>query len=214
MILNEFFSQPTLTVAKALVGKVIFRKYANFWLKVMIIETEAYMKEEKASHSSLGYTEKKKALFMPPGTIYMYYSRGKDSLNISTGKEGDAVLIKSGIPYITDHSSKDDIRMLDLMHKLNPGKQTNFLCSGQTLLAKTLNIKVTDWNTKQFDKEQFYIQDVDYSPEHIIQTTRLGIPLHRDAHLMYRFIDSNYVKFCTKNPITKKSNEGHEYIIL
>ena len=32
---------------------------------------------------------------MPPGTIYIYYARGGDSLNVSCGGDGNAVLIKS-----------------------------------------------------------------------------------------------------------------------
>jgi len=43
-------------------------------LTAQILETEAYYLNDKASHASLGFTEKRKALFMPPGTIYMYFS--------------------------------------------------------------------------------------------------------------------------------------------
>ena len=101
---TDFFSQDACIVAKALIGKIIRRKYKNVWLAARIIETEAYYLEDKASHSSLGYTEKRKAMFMPPGTIYMYYARGHDSLNISCGDKGDAVLIKSAFPYIDELS--------------------------------------------------------------------------------------------------------------
>ncbi|MDH5371142.1 MAG: DNA-3-methyladenine glycosylase, partial [Gammaproteobacteria bacterium] len=99
MLKPDFFSHDCCQVARALIGKVIRHKYKNTWLAARIIETEAYYLTDKASHSSLGYTEKRKAMFMPPGTIYMYYARGQDSLNISCGDEGDAVLIKSAFPY-------------------------------------------------------------------------------------------------------------------
>lgn len=202
-IQNNFFSRKTETVAKELIGKVIFSKYKNIWLKAQIIETEAYMKTEKGSHASLGFTEKKKALFMPPGTIYMYYARGKDSFNISTGNPGDAVLVKSGIPYID--LKENSTEMLEIMKKLNPisGKKRESmkLCSGQTLIAKSLNIKLTEWNAKSFDESKLFIADVGYVPEKIIQTQRLGIPKGRDEHLPLRFIDEMYVKYCTKKPI-------------
>ena len=88
MLSADFFSRDACQVAQSLIGKVIRRKYKNYWLAVRIIETEAYYLTDKASHSSLGYTQKRKAMFMPPGTIYMYYARGHDSLNISCGNEG------------------------------------------------------------------------------------------------------------------------------
>ena len=198
---NEFFSKDTLEVAKDLLGKVIFHKYNSIWLSVQIIETEAYLIEEKGSHASLGFTKKRKALFMPPGTIYMYYSRGKDSFNISTGKKGDAVLIKSGIPFLHNSGSE----MLEVMKDLNPingrKRKSERLCSGQTLLCKSLNIKVKEWDQKHFDSSKLFIADVGYTPKKVVEAARLGIPKGRDEHLLYRYIDYDHVKSCTKNPI-------------
>ena len=79
MLSVNFFNDDAMQVAKELLGKVLCVKYRRAWLTAMIIETEAYYLHDKASHASLGYTEKRKALYMPPGTIYMYYSRGGDS---------------------------------------------------------------------------------------------------------------------------------------
>jgi DNA-3-methyladenine glycosylase len=199
MLDPSFFNRDTQIVAKELLGKVIFRLYQNQWLHAQIIEAEAYYIHEKASHSSLGFTEKRKALFMPPGTIYMYYARGGDSLNVSTQGEGNAVLIKSAIPY------KNTPKAEELMQALNPKKNGEVrsietLCAGQTLLCKSLHIKVPEWNQRIFDPKEFYIKDVGYVPKQIIETTRLGISPVRDAHLPYRFIDTNYIKFCTARP--------------
>ncbi|MBN1162926.1 DNA-3-methyladenine glycosylase [Patescibacteria group bacterium] len=214
MLTSPFFNRNAVIVAQELIGKVIQHKYKNIWLKAQVIETEAYLKEEKASHSSLGYTEKRKALFMPPGTIYMYYSRGKDTFNISVGDEGDAVLIKAGVPFIEDET---DSKMIEVMKNLNPLtdqiRETHKLCSGQTLLTKSLNLKVPDWDQKQFHKDSLLIKHIDYIPTKIIQTTRLGIPKGRDEHLMYRFVDYEHADKCTKNPLTKNKIEGKDYYI-
>src|SRR3989338_5343024 len=188
---SGFYNRDAQEVAKDLLGKVIRHRYKNIWLSAQIIETEAYYLHDKGSHASLGFTKKRQALFMPAGTIYMYYARGGDSLNISCRGEGNAVLIKSAIPYLKDA----DPRMLATMQQLNPLKTSNVLrlshklCSGQTLLCRALYLKVTEWDQQQFDLQQFYFEDVDYQPKKIIQTTRLGIPLGRDEHLPYRFID-------------------------
>ena len=216
MLSADFFSCDASQVAKSLIGKVIRRKYKNYWLAVRIIETEAYYLTDKASHSSLGYTEKRKAMFMPPGTIYMYYARGHDSLNISCGNEGDAVLIKAAFPFIDELSPEKNIK---IMQQLNPAKDGSSrpiekLCAGQTLLCKSLNLKVTEWDQQKFNKNSFYIQDINLKPDTIIQTRRLGIHQDRDAHLFYRFIDYEYAACCTSNPLTKRNyNETEDYLL-
>ena len=217
ILTSDFFSHNASNVAQALLGKIIRRKYNMQWLAARIIETEAYYLSDKASHSSLGYTDKRKAMFMPAGTIYMYYARGHDSLNISCGQEGDAVLIKSAFPFVDTKSPETNIK---IMQQLNPAKDGSLctqetLCAGQTLLCKSLNLKVADWDQQQFNKNIFYIEDINLVPTKIIQTTRLGIHQDRDAHLHYRFIDYEFAKYSSSNPLTKRMNqEGKEYIIL
>ena len=95
-------------------GKIIYSKYNDLWLTAQILETEAYYLNDKASHASLGFTEKRKALFMPPGTIYMYFSRGSDSLNISCHGEGNAVLIKSEYPIKNSGSFGVMIKLINI----------------------------------------------------------------------------------------------------
>lgn len=198
MLNTDFFNRDALLVARELLGKVLYKRYEDQWLAAMIVETEAYYLADKGSHASLGWTAKRQALFMPPGTLYLYYARGGDSLNVSCQGEGNAVLIKAGIPY------GEEPMMLATMHRLNPVKyslrqrETHRLCAGQTLLCKALNIKVPEWNQRTFDKNYFYMADVGYTPQNIFQTTRLGIPTGRDEDLPYRFIDRQYVKATTK----------------
>ncbi|HBC56410.1 MAG TPA: 3-methyladenine DNA glycosylase, partial [Gammaproteobacteria bacterium] len=84
MLRPIFFNRDTCVVARELLGVVIRRRIGKMWLAAQIIETEAYYKEEKGSHASLGRTPSREAMFMPPGTIYMYYARGRASFNIST----------------------------------------------------------------------------------------------------------------------------------
>lgn len=201
MLDHTFFAQDAQQLAQALLGKVIYVLHQGNWLAAKIIETEAYYLIDKGSHASLGYTEKRKALFMQPGTIYMYYARGGDSINVSARGEGNAVLIKSAFPY---QDNKTAPNMLEIMQALNPNKHHKTLrpmerlCSGQTLLCKSLGLKVPEWNQRQFDKEALYIADVSYKPRCVIQTTRLGISPGRDEDLPYRFVDSAYAACCSK----------------
>lgn len=218
MLDHNFFNRKTLTVARELIGKVIHHRFENQWLSAMIIETEAYEIDEKASHSSLGYTNKRAPLFMAPGTIYMYYARGGDSLCISTAGEGNAVLLKSGIVFSESPVPND---MTRTMQRLNPPakgaepRPLQRLCSGQTLLCRSLNIKVKEWDGKIFDRNRLYIDHRGYIPETIIQARRLGIREERDSHLLYRFIDERYSSRSTKNILTeKKKKEGEDYNYL
>lgn len=206
MINDMFFKRDAMLVAKELIGKVIRKRYGDIILSSMIVETECYYIDDKGSHASLGYTEKRKPLFMEGGTIYMYYARGKDSFNISAKGEGNAVLIKGAMPYTDEISPTETI---EIMHKLNPNKdgsrrKTEKLCSGQTLVCTSMGLKLDEWTGKSFIKDQLYLEDVGYTPDEIIQTTRLGIPSGRDEHLPYRFVDKRYAHCATSNPLTKR----------
>ena len=92
----EFFDRDPQAVACDLIGKALCHRVQGRWLGAVIVETEAYYLWDRASHASLGYTDKRRALFMPPGTLYLYYARGGDSFNVSCAGEGNAVLVKAG----------------------------------------------------------------------------------------------------------------------
>ena len=199
----SFFDQPAIDLAPALLGKIIRHHVNGLWLSARIIETEAYEASEKASHSSLGRTHAWRAMFMPPGTIYMYYTRGADSLNFSAAGDGDAVLIKSGLAL------QDNEESLAYMLSLNPigdrQRPVHKLCSGQTLLCKSLGLTVEGWNARVPDSNRLKIEDDGYKPERLLQGPRLGIPAGRDEHLPYRFIDERYAASTTKNPFKRKA---------
>ncbi|MEB0041081.1 MULTISPECIES: DNA-3-methyladenine glycosylase [unclassified Pseudomonas] len=217
---DSFFNRDAQVLARDLLGKVIRHRVGTapdfLWLSARIIETEAYYAAEKGSHSSLGYTEKRKALFLDGGHIYMYYARGGDSLNFSAGGPGNAVLIKSAYPWVDALSDGNSLALMLLNNPNAKGalRTPERLCAGQTLLCKALGLKVPMWDAKRFDSEQLFVDDVGPAPRQIIQTTRLGIPKGRDEHLMYRFVDANHAKFCTRNPLRRGQLEGRDYLLL
>lgn len=199
MLTSQFFDRDACLVAQELLGKVIRHRCNQRWLAAQIIETEAYYIHDKGSHASLGKTPSRLALFMPAGTIYMYYARGRDSLNISCAGEGNAVLIKSAYPYFDVKTDPDALTYMQAHYPTE--RKLERLCAGQTLLCQALGLKLPQWNQQQFDKDRFFMEDVGYKPEHIIQARRLGIPLGRDEHLPYRFVDKAFALYCTKNPL-------------
>jgi DNA-3-methyladenine glycosylase len=199
-------------VARELVGKVLRRRWRGLVLAAAVVEAEAYYLDERGSHASLGRTPSREALWAPGGTIYMYYSRGGDSLNVSCAGGGDAVLFKSGLAVAKGEA-------LEAMLRLNPrrdggARAPSHLCSGQTLLCRALDLRVPEWDGRPFDDE-FHVEDAGYRPPLVVRTTRLGIPAGRDEHLMLRFVDADRARHATSNPLSKRGwSEGREYELL
>ncbi|MDE7314699.1 MAG: DNA-3-methyladenine glycosylase [Mucispirillum sp.] len=194
---NDFFKKDVVMLAKSLIGKVLCRKIDTVTLKARIIETEAYSKSEPASHSSLGWSLSRAAMFMDAGTIYMYHSRAGASFNISALGAGDAVLVKSAVCFLDN--DKDTLYFMQQINKKNDKlRDIYYLASGQTLLCKSLMIDRVLWDKKQFNNK-LYIEYTGYIPENIVITSRLGIPKDRDNLLLpYRYIDKKYIKYATK----------------
>lgn len=213
---DTFFHRDAQLLARELLGKVIRHRQGPYWLAARIIETEAYYAAEKGSHASLGYTEKRRALFMDGGHIYMYYARGGDSLNFSAEGPGNAVLIKSAHPWVDALSDENALAQMQLNNPDSRGglRAPENLCAGQTLLCKALGLKVPRWDAQRFDPEHFFVEDPGIIVKQIIQTTRLGIPSGRDEHLPYRFVDLDYARHCTRNPLRRGQVEGRDYLLL
>lgn len=211
---DAFFDRDACLLARELIGKVIRRRLGGLWLSARIIETEAYYLDEKGSHASLGYTHKRRALFMDGGTIYMYHSQGGDSLNFSAAGPGNAVLIKSGHPWMDAVSGPESLAM---MQRLNPDARGGQrpparLCAGQALLCRALGLKVADWDARRFDPGELYVEDVGESPSRLLNAPRLGIPAGRDEHLFYRYVDPAHAAHCTRNPLRRGQQEGRDYV--
>ena len=208
---QSFFQQQAIELAQSLLGKILRHKVNGLWLAARIIETEAYETTEKASHSSLGESPSRRAMFMPAGTIYMYYARGADSLNFSALGAGDAVLIKSAVPVIDRLSPRESLAEMQRLNPLkNQPRAIDRLCSGQTLICKSLDLKVCDWNEQSLDQDRLTLERDRYQVKSVIQCRRLGIPQGRDEHLKYRFVDESHAKSCTSNPLTKRGWRLHE----
>lgn len=99
MLDREFFRVDAITLAQALVGKIIVRRFPDGSEKhLRITETEAYCGiEDTACHAHKGKTKRAEILWRDGGTIYVYLCYGMhEMLNIVSGTDGDphAVLIR------------------------------------------------------------------------------------------------------------------------
>ncbi len=99
MIDREFYRQDSVSLAKALIGKILVRRLPDGTeLRLRITETEAYTGvDDTACHAHKGKTQRTEVLWRDGGTVYVYLCYGMHNMmNIVSGSEGDAqaVLIR------------------------------------------------------------------------------------------------------------------------
>lgn len=96
---QQYFSRPTVQVARSLIGKYLVRSIDGRAIAGKIIEVEAYVgPQDKACHASKGRTKRTDVLFGPPGQSYVYLIYGMyHCLNVVTEQEEfpAAVLIRA-----------------------------------------------------------------------------------------------------------------------
>jgi DNA-3-methyladenine glycosylase len=100
---RDFFSQPTLIVARALLGKYLVKQDpGETRLSGIIIETEAYIgTDDQGCHARSGHTPRNTSMWGPPGHAYVYFTYGMHwMLNIVTEREEfpAAVLLRAILP--------------------------------------------------------------------------------------------------------------------
>jgi DNA-3-methyladenine glycosylase len=131
---RTFFSRPTQTVARELLGCLLVRHLNGHRLSGLIVEAEAYIGEEDlACHAKAGRTPRTQVMYGPAGFSYVYFTYGMHwMLNVVTESEEfpAAVLIRAIQP----------IEGLEVMQRLREGKEVPDLCSGPAKLTQALDI--------------------------------------------------------------------------
>lgn len=99
---RSFFAQPTLQVARQLLGARLVRLEGDARLSGYITEVEAYIGEEDLGcHAKAGRTPRTQVMYGPPGHAYVYFTYGMHwMLNFVTEAEGfpAAVLLRAIFP--------------------------------------------------------------------------------------------------------------------
>ena len=195
---RSFYLQPTLVVARRLLGKTLVRRFPDGIVSTgRIVETEAYTTDDPACHAFRGKTERNQAMFGPPGHAYIHMNYGLHyCINAVTAAEGsaEAVLIRAIEPlenasalfrnYYGEVAAEDAFSPDYLETTARAEKR---LGAGPGRLSKSLMVDRTFDNADLTDAESplFIVEGKEVPEEDIFTTTRIGIT--KGADLPWRF---------------------------
>lgn len=133
---RSFYVQETVSVARALIGTILWRRLDGTLLSARIVETEAYLgANDAASHARGGLRSKRnESMYNDGGHAYVYFTYGMHwCMNVVTQESGiaEAVLLRAAEP----------LRGLDAMRERRPkAKRDTDLMSGPGKLCMALGI--------------------------------------------------------------------------
>ena len=199
---RNFYTQPTLKVAKEMLGKYLVRKIGKKKLVGKIVETEAYIgPEDKASHAyDYKATKRNKAEYLVGGHIYIYLVYGMYwQLNISTADEGqpECVLIRALEPVLVKNP-KSEIRNPKQIQ--NSKFKIQNATNGPGKLCKWLKLNKSFYGEDLTKSKRIWLEDGEkIKPNRIIASKRIGIDYAQEwAKKPWRF----YIK---DNPFISKT---------
>ncbi len=206
---RSFYLQPTITVAKELLGKYLIRKYKKEILIGKIVETEAYRSEnDPASHSYKGKTKRNEVMFNRGGHLYVYFTYGMHyCCNVVTEIEGSgcAVLIRAVEPV-------ENIKIMQKLRDIDFSKNPYNLTNGPAKVCEAFALG-RDENGTDLCGEQIWIGQIKNSKisnlkSKISSSSRIGISNGSEHNWRFYIKDDPWVskenrKLKIKNRILK-----------
>lgn len=174
-----FYVRPAPEVARALIGMRLLASGVGG----RVVETEAYDRDDPASHSFNGPTVRNAAMFGPPDRAYVYRSYGLHwCLNVVCGvAPGSAVLIRALEPEYG----------LDLMRGRRGQARDRDLCRGPGRLCQALAITGA-LDGKPLDAAPFTVLNRAAQPE-VVTGRRIGITRGADTPWRYGLAGSRFL---------------------
>ena len=179
---RSFYEQPTIEVARQLLGKYLVRKHPDGTTVGRIVETEAYIgPQDKACHASRGRTPRTEIMFGRAGHAYVYMIYGFHyMLNIVT-EAADfpaAVLIRAVEP----------LEGLPLMQSRRHTERLHSLASGPGKLCRAFAIDRT-LNGNDVCGKVLYLDDHGEPAPKVVTTPRIGVDYAgKWKHKPWRFL--------------------------
>lgn len=166
------FDQDILALARGLIGaRLVIRGLGG-----TVIETEAYARDDPASHSFRGQTRRNAAMFGPPGTAYVYLSYGMHLCLNVVGRPGEAVLLRALRPEIGQPA-------MAARRALPEGSP--LIAAGPGRLAQALGVTLADNGTPFTEDGPLQLLPPAVPPPRLLTGPRIGIS--RATDLPWRF---------------------------
>ncbi len=179
-----FFQEPTIVLANRLLGCQLVHQMGSQIAAGIIVETEAYLwKEDPASHGAKGPTKRNRAMFGPPGCLYIYAIHNRYCMNVvsEVSGHGAAVLIRAIEPTQG---------MDGMATQRNVTKWTE-LTSGPGKLCQAFGIDMSLNGEDLIKSDRIWLESTPGIPEFIVRKTpRIGISQAIDLPLRF-FVDGN-----------------------
>ncbi len=182
LTLEDFGLASALDLAPRLLGALIVRQGPEGTRIGRIVETEAYLPDDPASHSFKGLTPRCRTMFGRAGLAYVYRIYGiHHCLNVVTGPEGrgEAVLIRALEPL------EGQALMRAARASQNAAVTLKTLTNGPGRLCQALAIDRSFDGEDLLASDRLSIMRGDAPPERIIASPRIGIT--QAADLPWRF---------------------------
>ena len=183
---RSFYLQPTLTVARRLLGKVLVHETADGIAAGRIVEVEAYRgPADRAAHSRGGHrSARNEVMYGPPGHAYVYFIYGMHHcVNVVTQPRDvpEAVLIRALEPVA-------GVELMRRRRRLSDAPEWR-LCRGPGALCQALGIDRTR-NGADLVRGALRILDrPDVTSARVGRTPRIGVDYSGDdAARPWRFL--------------------------
>jgi DNA-3-methyladenine glycosylase len=182
---RSFYLQDTVTVARQLLGCVLWRRLGDELLAARIVETEAYLgANDAASHARRGLrSERNRSMYLDGGHAYVYLSYGMHwCMNVVTQEAdtAEAVLLRAAEP----------VRGIDAMRRRRPkAKREHDLMNGPGKVCAALAVdKSLDGIALDGDLLFLTPRDIEVTDDMIAVSPRIGVDNSGDAaHWPLRF---------------------------
>ena len=176
---RSFYLQDTVTVARALLGCVLWRRLdRGELLAARIVETEAYLgANDMASHARRGLrSERNASMYLEGGHAYVYFTYGMHwCMNVVTQEAdvAEAVLLRGAEP----------VRGVELMRERRPkAKKDHELMNGPGKICMAMDVdRRFDGESLRGDTLWLAPRDVAIRDDDIAVSPRIGIDNSGDA---------------------------------
>ncbi|MBS3089760.1 DNA-3-methyladenine glycosylase [Candidatus Pacearchaeota archaeon] len=187
IISHKFYLQPTIEVAKQLLGCILVHETEEGLMAGKIVETEAYLQDDPACHAYRGQTKRNETMFGLPGRAYIYFTYGMyHCFNVVTQPKGvgEAVLIRALEP----------LRGIDIMKINRKIEDIKNLCSGPAKLVIAMGID-KNYNGISLASGNLTIhkREIKLSEDKIFATTRIGISRGQEMPLRFYIKNNEFI---------------------